>query len=117
MTREERETELLEMTWQAVKAIAEPLGISKPAGGWDETIPLILDFEFPDIEEVEEVDQDAAEEAVESQPETETSTIFSTDYFEKSGIPYCKTCGASYQNDLSGMPICPVSNADCDRLR
>jgi hypothetical protein len=109
MTREEREAELLEMTWQAVKAIAEPLGISKPAGGWDEAIPLILDFDFgvPDIEE--------AEEAVESQPKI--TAIFSTDYFEKSGIPYCKICGASYQNDLSGMPICPVSNADCDRLR
>jgi hypothetical protein len=113
MTREQREAELLEMTWQAVKAIAEPLDIAKPAGGWDEAIPLILDFEFgvPDIEEAEEVDQDA----VDLQPAT--STIFSTDYFEKSGIPYCKTCGASYQNDLSGMPICPVSNADCDRLR
>ena len=117
MTREEREAELLEMTWQAVKAISEPLGISKPAGGWDEAIPLILDFEFgvPDIEEAEEVDQDAVEEAVESQPKI--TAIFSTDYFEKSGIPYCKICGASYQNDLSGMPICPVSNADCDRLR
>ena len=115
MTREQREAELLEMTWQAVKAIAEPFGISKPAGGWDEAIPLILDFEFPENEEIEEVDQEAVEDAVELQPET--STIFSTDYFERSGIPYCKTCGASYQNDLGGMPICPVSNADCDRLR
>lgn len=113
MTKEQREAELLEMTWQAVKAIAEPLDIAKPAGGWDEAIPLILDFEFPDTEEAEE----AAEEAVEPQPKTEASTIFSTDYFEKSGIPYCKACGASYQNDLTGMPVCPVSATDCDRLR
>ena len=103
------------MTWQAVKAIAEPLGIAKPAGGWDEAIPLILDSEFADTEEAESVEQEAIEDAVDLQPET--SAIFSTDYFEKSGIPYCKTCGASYQNDLSGKPVCPVSNADCDRLR
>ena len=49
MTREERETQLIEVYdqkgWQGIKAIADKLNISKPAGGWDEAIPLILDAE------------------------------------------------------------------------
>lgn len=50
MTREERELELLQMHeekgWKAIKAVAEKLGIEKPAeGGWDGAIPQILEAE------------------------------------------------------------------------
>lgn len=31
--------------WQKLAAIAKPLGIAKPVGGWDESILLILDKE------------------------------------------------------------------------
>lgn len=34
-----------EANWQSIKAIAEPLGINKPDGGWDEAIPLIVKAE------------------------------------------------------------------------
>jgi hypothetical protein len=47
--RESRELELLGIYevdgWRGLKAIAEPLGIEKPADGWDEAIPLILEKE------------------------------------------------------------------------
>lgn len=112
MTKAEREAELLEMTWQAVKAIAEPLGIEKPPGGWDEAVPSILAIEFPEEPSAE----------AELEPEVERSSseaadfVYAAAFFESSGIPYCKTCGASYQNDLEGSPVCPVSNTECPRL-
>ena len=54
ITREQREAELLSLyygesgdgaNWRAIKAIADPLGITKPDDGWDEAIPLILTAE------------------------------------------------------------------------
>ena len=51
-TREDRTAELREILdqdsgWRQIKAIAEPLGIEKPTGGWDEAIPEIIKKEFP----------------------------------------------------------------------
>lgn len=31
--------------WRAIKAIADPLGVSKPESGWDDAIPLIVKAE------------------------------------------------------------------------
>lgn len=31
--------------WRAIKAIADPLGITKPETGWDDAIPLIVEAE------------------------------------------------------------------------
>lgn len=108
MTKTERETELLDMPWQAIKSIAEPLGIAKPEGGWDEAIPLILEAEFPKVK---------PSKPVKASPKPATTDfLYSSDFFESSGIPYCKDCGASYQNDLEGNPVCPVSKTDCSRL-
>jgi hypothetical protein len=36
---------LLKQSWQKIAAIAKPLGIEKPEGGWDEAISLILEAE------------------------------------------------------------------------
>jgi hypothetical protein len=47
VTRESREAELMDMSWQAIKKIADSHGIKKPDDGWDEAIPMILDAEFP----------------------------------------------------------------------
>ena len=38
----DRKNQLEAMDWRELKAIAEPLGIEKPEGGWDESIPFIL---------------------------------------------------------------------------
>jgi hypothetical protein len=114
MTKADREAELLEMTWQAVKAIAEPLGIEKPSGGWDEAVPSILAIEFPEGPPVEpEVERSPSGVAEFSDA---AGFVYASAFFESSGIPYCKACGASYQNDLEGNPVCPVSNTECPRL-
>ena len=36
--------------WQAIKTLAVNYGIEKPAGGWDEAIPLIAAAEFKQVE-------------------------------------------------------------------
>jgi hypothetical protein len=36
---------LLKQSWRKIAAIAEPLEIAKPEGGWDEAIALILEAE------------------------------------------------------------------------
>lgn len=103
MTRDEREEQLIGMSWQSVKAIAESLGIQKPEGGWDESIPLILDAEYPQGE--------AASEEV-----AEPKYLYPTEFFKQNGIPYCETCGASHQYGLYGEPVCPIAKKDCDRM-
>lgn len=47
ITRESRESDLMDMSWQAIKKIAESHGIEKPEDGWDEAVPMILDAEYP----------------------------------------------------------------------
>jgi hypothetical protein len=45
----ERKAELEAMSWRALKKAASVWGITEaPEGGWDEAIPLILNYEFPD---------------------------------------------------------------------
>ena len=34
--------------WRAIAALAAPLGVEKPASGWRDAIPLIVDAEFKD---------------------------------------------------------------------
>lgn len=55
--RQAREAELMALyfgpnedqaNWRAIKAIADGHKITRPSGGWDEAIPLILDAEFPE---------------------------------------------------------------------
>lgn len=36
-----------EQGWRQIKQIAEAYDISKPEGGWDDAIPLILNIEYP----------------------------------------------------------------------
>ncbi|MEM9263986.1 MAG: hypothetical protein AAGA46_00505 [Cyanobacteria bacterium P01_F01_bin.13] len=50
-TKEQRQAELDEASWQTLKALAEKLDppiTEKPEGGWDEVIPAILLAEFPE---------------------------------------------------------------------
>ncbi|MEL7494633.1 MAG: hypothetical protein AAGJ95_11820 [Cyanobacteria bacterium J06554_11] len=44
--KEDREAELMAMSWREIKDIAEQLGIEKHENGWEETIPAILEAEF-----------------------------------------------------------------------
>lgn len=50
-TRLERESQLNQLFadqgWKPIEAIAKEHSITKPSGGWDKAIPLILDKEFP----------------------------------------------------------------------
>lgn len=37
-----------QLSWRDIAALADPLGIEKPEGGWRDAIPLIAAAEYPD---------------------------------------------------------------------
>lgn len=39
---------------------------------------------------------------------------YATDFYERSGIPYCLQCGEKYLA-VDGMPVCPEKRVGCDR--
>lgn len=108
MTRDDREIELIGMRWQQVRDIAESVvpPIEKPKGGWDEAIPLILAAEYSE----ESKDIETAPAKSELAP---NSVCYAVDFFEASGIPYCKQCGSPDHRDLSGKRLCPVNDSTC----
>lgn len=64
-------------------------------------------------------------EAVEAETVTETpepkakekhKSVHPIEFYEASGIPYCKQCGAPRSMDLEGKPICPEQEANCPEL-
>ena len=126
MSRSEELQKLFEKKgWGAIRRIAEPFGIEKPAGGWDEAIPLIIEAEAAIAAAVED-----AAEAVEPEPEAKPEPAekpkpapkkhvalrYKVDWYKASGIPFCEFCGAANPTDPQGNPVCPIKNAECPRL-
>lgn len=109
--REQRKAELEELLssgggWRKVKAIAESFEppITKPEGGWDDAIQLILDAEFPDERTVAEP---------EAQP---VAPVYPVEFLRSAGISACDRCGSPKVVSMEGSPHCPLKKNDCPML-
>jgi hypothetical protein len=147
MTLQERKAELEKMGWRDIKAIADRISIEKPEGEtWEDTIPLILTHEFPNLAELGEAEAaDAAQQeeiaevfsvsveegqgAIVALGPTPTpqdtppvpvkgkSHVYSTGFYNAARIPACGECGEKRRTGSAGELICPIESKSCPVLR
>ncbi len=70
------------------------------------------------VEETKKPPTKTKTSAVEAKVIKKAMGVYSTEYFKRNNIPYCQNCGAQYQTNQTGEPVCAenFSKDNCPRL-
>ncbi len=124
MDLEKRIEELKALNWQGIKAAAEAIGLEKSDGvAWADFAEQIALAEAAKVEPApaSQSPEDLTAACVISSSQCPSSSVeikgtYPTEFYKNLGFPVCGTCGAPYQHDATGNPVCPESLASCPRL-
>jgi hypothetical protein len=98
------------MAIKGKKPIEEPMELNSPCSSGDCAIAESTES----AESVESTEPKTEESAIAES--TEPQGLYPTALLSELGFNYCDKCGAQFQSDIYGNPICPENLKGCPRV-